>query len=117
MKFFTFYYLFFLVNGVTTSCDVVEVYQSTSLSEISGDARILTNGELVSDALILVPTQLDVDVYTLSVSKKADNLYKVDYKDIYLKTNYCYEYSSYQEIILKWESNLGYTKGKLIFDD
>lgn len=106
-----------MVNSISSSCDVTEVYQSTALNEISSDARILTNGELVSDALILVPTELDEDVYSFDVTKEGDNLYKVDYQNIYFETNYCYEYATSQEVILKWESNYGFTKGKIIFDE
>ena len=35
--------------------------------------------------------------YDLSVTRKGSNLYKVDGKDIYIHTRYCYEYVYYED--------------------
>lgn len=49
--------------------------------------------------------------YEVSVTRKGANLYKVDGKNILIKTRYCYVYAYSEESIFKWE---GYD-GKLIF--
>lgn len=49
--------------------------------------------------------------YEVSVTRKGANLYKVDGKNVLIKTRYCYVYAYSEESIFKWE---GYD-GKLIF--
>lgn len=55
------------------------------------------------------------EFYKISVTRKGQDLYKIDNQDIYIKTRYCYEYVHYQEAILQIDSPSGYTIGKLIF--
>ena len=100
-----------------TKCDIKEVYASSQLYELDRDARILANGQLLDDALILVPTTLEQGVYEVEVRREDNNLYQVVGREIYIETRYCYEYASYREdVLINWESNYGYNKGTLVFD-
>lgn len=77
---------------------------------------VLTNqGEFEEAELILTPTKLEVGKYKLTVSRKASNLYKVERQDIFIETRYCYEYATYDEVILIVESSYGYNKGEIVF--
>jgi hypothetical protein len=51
--------------------------------------------------------------YDLSVTRKGSNLYKVDGKDIYIHTRYCYEYVFGESSLLRMSG----TSGKIVFLD
>lgn len=67
-------------------------------------------------ALIAVATVASAEVYSVRVTRKDSNLYKIEaqYPPIYIVTKYCYEYAYSAEAILKYEPN-DYNN-KLIFD-
>jgi hypothetical protein len=97
----------------SSSCDIDGFFSGI---EADNNTLVLTsNDELEEAKLLLLPTKLDIGNYTVSITRKGANLYKVDGMNIYIKTRYCYEYSYGQDVILKVESSYGYTKGKLIF--
>jgi hypothetical protein len=52
--------------------------------------------------------------YEVQITRKYQNLYKVDNTDIWIQTRYCYEYSYSEKAILKY-SGYGFSKGELIF--
>ena len=52
--------------------------------------------------------------YEVQITRKYQNLYKVDNTDIWIQTKYCYEYSNSEKAILKY-TGYGYSKGELIF--
>jgi hypothetical protein len=109
-----FIFVFTTISYGQTKCDVKKFYKAI---EAENDAKVLTIGGDIEEAeYILVPTKLNEGKYTLSVTRKASNFYKVDGQDLFIETNYCYEYATYDEVILIVESNYGYTKGKIIFD-
>jgi hypothetical protein len=56
------------------------------------------------------------DYYQVSVTRKDNNLYKVENTKFYVQTQYCYEYAYSAKAILRIDSTYGYTIGKLIFD-
>jgi hypothetical protein len=55
------------------------------------------------------------DYYKVDVTRKAQDLYEVTGKGIYVKTRYCYEYVYSSEAILKIDATVGYTVGEIIF--
>ena len=55
------------------------------------------------------------EYYKVQVTRKDQDLYKIDYQNIYIKTRYCYEYVYYSDAILKIDSNYGYNIGEIIF--
>ncbi len=98
---------------ISNECDVEAFYKGVTPTD---GTKILTTGEELEDVkLILVPMDIEKGNYVVKVTRKGSNLYKVDDKNIYIETKYCYEYSYSQEVILKVESSYGYTKGKIIF--
>lgn len=65
--------------------------------------------------LLLVSAQSALsETYEMSVTRKDNQIYKVDGKDVVIQTRYCYAYVYSQDAILK--SN-GYGGGDLIFMD
>ncbi len=93
--------------------DIEAFYKGVTPS--SGTMILTSSDELEEAELILVPTIIENGKYLINVTKKTSDLYKIDGKNIYIKTKYCYEYSYNQEVVLKVESAYGYTKGKIIF--
>ena len=53
------------------------------------------------------------DNYEISVTRKGNNLYKIDSENILIHTRYCYEYVYYEESFLKMNGN----SGEIIFLD
>ena len=99
---------------ISDECDVDEFYQA--LDTQSGIKVLTSGGELEEAELILVPTKMKEGRYKVELTRKASNLYKVEGTKFYIETRYCYEYATYDDAILKVESNYGYTKGKIYFE-
>ena len=95
-------------------CDIAEFYKAVEPE--SGVKVLTTSGDLEEAELILVPTKMEEGTFKVEVTRKGSNLYKVDGTDYYIETRYCYEYATYDEAILKVESNYGYDKGTIIFN-
>ena len=64
-------------------------------------------------AILIWPPQALADNYEVSVTRKGSNLYKVDGKNIFIHTRYCYEYVYSENSFLKMR---GYS-GEIIFTD
>lgn len=61
--------------------------------------------------LAFISIAVMADNYEVSVTRKGSNLYKVDSRNIFIHTSYCYEYVYYEESFLKMN---GYS-GEIIF--
>jgi hypothetical protein len=108
--------LFITITSLKTapkSYDIEEVYSSTPAK----DVKVLTSkGEIADAELLLAPCKkYQTGKYTVTISRKASNLYQIDGKDIFIKTRYCNEYITREDVVMVIESNYGYTRGKLIF--
>jgi len=97
----------------SADCNIESFYKG--LTPTDGTKILTSNDELEDVKLLLVPMDIDKGNYVVKVTRKGSNLYKVDDKNIYIQTKYCYEYSNSQEVVLKVEGSYGYTKGKIIF--
>lgn len=100
-------------NTTSADCDIEAFYKG--LTPTDGTKILTSNDELEDVKLLLVPMDIDKGNYVVKITRKGSNLYKVDDKNIYIQTKYCYEYSYSQEVVLKVEGSYGYTKGKIIF--
>jgi hypothetical protein len=101
----------------TTLIDECEVKEFYKALETESDVKVLTtSGDLEEVELILVPTKMEEGTFKIEVTRKGSNIYKVEGTDYYIETRYCYEYATYDEAILKVESNYGYDKGTIIFN-
>lgn len=63
--------------------------------------------------VLMFPATAGADNYEDSVTRKGNNLYKIDGKNIYVQTRYCYEYVYSESVFLKMS---GYS-GEIIFLD
>jgi hypothetical protein len=69
-------------------------YYIYSGKELASGTKVLTSGSDLEDAeLLLVSMDIEKGKYVVNLTRKGNNLYKVDYKNIYIVTKYCYEYS------------------------
>jgi len=92
--------------------DIVALYNGTDLKN---GCKAVTDDGLKDASIILVPTSIRPGKYVVNVTRKGKDIYKVDDKNIYIETRYCYEYSSGQEVVLNIESSYGYSIGKITF--
>lgn len=101
-------------TNLSDECDVNEFYKAV---EPDRNVKVLTtSGDIEEAELILVPTKMEEGTFKIEVTRKGSNIYKVEGTDYYVETRYCYEYATYEEAILKVESNYGYNKGTIIFN-
>jgi hypothetical protein len=99
---------------LSDECEVKEFYKAL---ETKSDVKVLTtSGDLEEAELILIPTKMEEGTFKIEVTRKGSNIYKVEGTDYYIETRYCYEYATYDEAILKVESNYGYDKGTIKFN-
>lgn len=75
-----------------------------------------SGGDLEEAELILIPTKIEEGTYQIEITRKGSNIYKLEGTKYYIETRYCYEYATYDDAILKVESNYGYQKGTVYFD-
>ena len=99
-------------SPIISEYDISGIYQPANIPD---GAKVLTDDGLKNASTILIPLNIQPGKYLLKVTRKGANIYKVDNKEIYIETKYCYEYSYSEEVILNVESGYGYSKGKLIF--
>lgn len=101
-------------TNLSDKCDVNEFYKAV---EPDRNVKVLTtSGDIEEAELILVPTKMEEGTFKIEVTRKGSNIYKVEGTDYYVETRYCYEYATYEEAIIKVESNYGYNKGTIIFN-
>lgn len=100
-------------ESFSSDCEIEGFYKGIIPTE--GTKVLTSSDELEEATLILVPMDIDKGSYVVEITRKASNLYKVDGKNIYVQTRYCYEYSYGEEVVLKVEGSYEYNKGKIIF--
>lgn len=76
-----------------------------------------TYDDLSKVEYILWPTKLDEGKYSVNITRKDNDLYKIEGTDLYIKTKYCYEYCYSEEVILVVYTTSRYSYGKVIFID
>lgn len=95
-------------------CDVANFYEA--IDPDNGVKVLTSGGDLEEAELILAPTKIDEGTYEIEITRKGSNIYKLEGTKYYIETRYCYEYATYDDAILKVESNYGYQKGTIYFD-
>jgi len=95
-------------------CDVRGIYKA--IDTPAGTIGLTSLGDAAELEQVLVPTKLDDGTYEVTVSRKGDDLYRVDGTSTYLVTQYCYEYVYLQKAILRYSSLGSIGNGSLIFE-
>jgi len=97
-----------------TECDVVNFFE---VIEPESGVKVLTSdGDLEEVELILIPTIIEEGSYNIEITRKGSNIYKLEGTKYYIETRFCFEYTMFDEAILKVDSNYGYTNGTVYFD-
>lgn len=95
--------------------DIAAIYKGV---DAKADTKAITSDdEVVEIETLLVPTTLKQGKYKEEVTKKGDDLYQISGTEIYLETRLCSESAILESVIVIIESNYGYTKGKIIFNE
>src|SRR5690349_1214496 len=84
-----------------SSCDVRGVYKSIDVP--AGSLAIGRRGDPDEIEAVLVPTTLGAGTYSVSVTRKGQDLYQVDQGGIYLRTFACYEFAFSQKAVLRYQ--------------
>lgn len=101
------------INKKATSCDVEVVLKPVDTGMYS---YVLDGyGELQEDFDLLVPANIEEGTYSISVTHKSSNFYKVDNENLYIKTTVCYEYEYYADAILQVVNYSDISSGELTF--
>ena len=103
----------FKSKSLSQEYEIEDIFKG--IDPVSGTMVLTDNDELEEAELILMPITPDEGTYSVALTRKADDLFKIEGKNIYIKTRYYYEYPYSESAILKVESKYGYTKGKIIF--
>ncbi len=94
--------------------DISETYEVTVPAR--GTKAVGKYDKTIEAQYILTPTRVDTGKYVVKVKKIADNLYQIIDTDICVETRYCHEWASHAtEVVVIFESNYGYHRGKIIF--
>jgi len=102
-------------NESITECTIKQIFEGQTPKY--RNTKVLTPfGELQDVDVILVPTKQELGRYSVKLSRKGSNLYKVASADIWIETMYCYEFAIMDDAVLIITSNYGYTQGKVIFE-
>ena len=102
-------------GAVIDNCDIVEFYERMDLSY--GSKVIGSYGGVEDAGGVLVPTEVEIGNYEVTVRRIDQNFYQIAGTSIVIETSYCMEYAAYgSDAIMMVESNYGYTKGTIIFD-
>jgi len=96
-----------------SSYDIAEIYES--IIPDFGTLGETSFGEIVELESIYIVSKIDLGRYSVTVTRKDQDFYKIDGTNIFIKTRYCYEYSYSQDAILIIDSQSGFNKGKIIF--
>jgi hypothetical protein len=103
------------IYKISSDYDVSDFY--VGIVPEDSDTKVLSkNGDVEDVEFILVPTKMETGKFIVKLTKQATDLYQIDGTKYFLKTRYCYEYATSEEVVLIIESNYGYSKGKIIFD-
>ena len=102
-------------NAAIDDCDITEFYERM---ELDNGAKIIgVYGGVEEGEAILVPTEVEIGNYEVSVRRIDQNFYQIEGTSIVIETNWCSEYASYGvDAVMMVESNYGYTKGTIIFE-
>ena len=102
-------------DATLDDCDIIEFYERM---ELSYGSKVIGSFGGVEDAEgVLVPTEVEIGNYEVTVRRLDQNFYLVIGTSIVIETNYCMEYAAYgSDAIMMVESNYGYTKGTIIFE-
>jgi hypothetical protein len=86
--------------------------------ELDNGAKIIgACGGVEEGESVLVPTEVEIGNYEVSVRKIDQNYYQIEGTSTVIETNWCSEYATYGvDAVLMVESNYGYTKGSIIFE-
>ncbi|HLZ16140.1 MAG TPA: hypothetical protein VKQ08_03835 [Cyclobacteriaceae bacterium] len=95
--------------------DIATIYKGI---DAKVDTKAITrDDDVVNVETLLVPTNLKQGKYRVEVTRKGDDLYQISGTEIYLETRLCLELATLESVTVIIESNYGYTKGKIIFNE
>lgn len=76
--------------------------------------KVVTRFGMIEDVkLILSPTSLQYGKYEVQLKRKSNNFYKIESTDYWIETQSCFEYTTWDPVILIIGGTYG--KGKIIF--
>ena len=99
----------------TERCDVASFYKSMELPV--GAAALTSSGEFEDIDALFVRTKVDPGRYSVSITRRASNFYRLDGTGLHVKTRLCLELALLQDGTLLVQNIGGYSIGELVFND
>lgn len=101
------------LNIMASEYDVKAIYQKQDLPY--GTKALCSYGRIEDASSILVPIKMEKGKYIVKLTRVESNLYKINGTDCYIETKFCYEMTTYEDVILIINGGT-FTVGKVIFD-
>lgn len=93
--------------------DIIAIYEEV---DVDYGSRALDNyGNLVEVKKVFIPAKIDTGRYEVELTRIDTNFYHICGTSYYIETRYCYEYASWEDVLLNITSNYGYVRGEVIF--
>lgn len=100
-------------HKTSSSYNVVCVYEAVDIP--SGSKALDTWSNLKEIKAVFVPTKIDKGKYSVEVTRIDSNFYQICGTELYIETQYCYEYATREEVVLNITSNYSNARGEIIF--
>lgn len=100
-------------SKTSSSYNVVCVYESVDIP--SGSKALDTWSNLKEIKAVFVPTKINKGKYSVEVTRIDSNFYQICGTELYVETQYCYEYATREEVVLNITSNYNNARGEIIF--
>lgn len=100
--------------SVAESCDVRGVYSPIVLP--FGTLASTTLGSLEEISEAYAPRKLDDGSYSVTVTRRSKDFYRVDGTEIYLTTRFCYHYGYSDKAVLRWQSLGSFGSGTITWE-
>lgn len=97
----------------SSSYNVVCVYEAVDIP--SGSKALDTWSNLKEIKAVFVPTKIDKGKYSIEVTRIDSNFYQICGTELYIETQYCYEYATREEVVLNITSNYSNSRGEIVF--
>lgn len=111
-------FIIFAYEEVSFASDKYDVVAILAKEDVRNNTMSIDKlGSYHEIEYILLPTKVDSGKYSVTLTRKGDNLYQIDGTDLYIRTKYCYTYCYRQDAVLVVHSSSYYSVGEVIFLD
>ena len=95
--------------------NVICIYEK---QQVKYGVKAIDNFDNIQEvSYLLVPTKVDEGTYSVLLTRKDTNLYKIEGTDLYIETQFCFEICIMEEAVLVIHNYGDLSFGTVIFED